>query len=54
MPHKCKPCVGKKKKRGKKRKASAWNKHVMAEYRRNKSAGFSAALVRAKKTYSKK
>ena len=41
-----------KKKRGKKR--TAWNKHVMAEYRRNKSAGFSAALVRAKKTYRKK
>jgi len=50
MPKKCK-C---KKKRGKKRKPSAWNKHVMAEYRRNKSAGFTAALRRAKKTYRKK
>ena len=42
------------KKTGRKRKPSAWNKHVMKTYRANKSAGFKAAMVRAKKTYRRK
>ena len=45
--------AGHKKKKGKK-KLSPWVKHVMAEYRKNKSAGFSAAMKRAKKTYRRK
>ncbi len=36
--------------RRKKRKPTRWNKHVMAVYRKNKAAGFSAAMSRAKKT----
>jgi hypothetical protein len=51
MAKKCKPC--RKAKKGKKRKPSAWNKHVMKEFRKNKSGGFSAALRRAAKTYRK-
>ena len=39
--------------RRKKRKPTRWNKHVMAVYRKNKAAGFSAAMSRAKKTYRK-
>ena len=43
------------KKKGRKgRKKSAWIKHVMATYRKNKKAGFSAAMRRAKATYRKK
>ena len=44
----------KKKKGGRKKKLSPWVKHVMAEYRKNKKAGFSAAMKRAKKTYRRK
>ena len=47
MPHK-------KKKGGRKKKLSPWVKHVMSEYRKNKGAGFSAAMKRAKKTYHPK
>ena len=47
-----------KKKKGttkrRKRKISPWIKHVMKEYRKNKSAGYSAAMRRAKKTWHKK
>ena len=43
-----------KKKKGRKRKASPWIKHVMKTYRANKSAGFSAAMKRAKSTWKKK
>ena len=38
----------------KKRKKSAWIKHVMATFKKNKSAGFSAAMKRAKSTWRKK
>jgi hypothetical protein len=45
----------KKKKTGRrKRKKSAWVKHVMATYKKNKKAGFSAAMKRAKATWKKK
>lgn len=44
----------KKKAGGKKRKRSAWILHVMATYRKNKSAGYSAAMKRAKTTWTKK
>ena len=43
-----------KKKGGRKKKKSAWIKHVMATYKKNKSAGFSAAMKRAKSTWRKK
>ena len=42
-----------KKKRGK-RKISPWIKHVLATYRKNKSAGYSAAMRRAKSTWRSK
>ena len=40
--------------RRKKKKLSPWTKHVMAEYRRNKSGGLKGAMRRAKKTYRPK
>ena len=43
-----------KKRKGGKRKRSAWIIHVMATYRKNKSAGYSAAMRRAKATWHKK
>ena len=33
---------------------SRWMKHVMSVYRKNKSAGLSAAMKKAKKSYKKK
>jgi len=39
---------------GRKRKRSPWIKHVMATYRKNKSAGYAAAMKRAKTTWTKK
>jgi hypothetical protein len=55
MPRKTKRACPKgcKKAKRRKRKKSRWQKHVMAEFRRNKSGGFSAVLRRAKKTYKK-
>ena len=50
---KAKKAVAKRPKRRKKAH-SPWIKHVMKTYRANKSAGFSAALKRAKKTYHRK
>ena len=47
-PKGCKP---RKKRRGGGK--SPWIKHVMKEFNRNKSAGFAAALRRAKKTWKK-
>jgi hypothetical protein len=43
-----------KKKKGRKRKISPWIRHVMAEYRKNKAGGYSAAMKRAKATWTKK
>jgi hypothetical protein len=42
------------KKGRRKRKLSPWIKHVMKTYRANKSAGYSAAMRRAKSTWHKK
>ena len=42
-----------KKKTGK-RKRSKWVQHVMKTYRKNKSAGYSAAMRRAKVTWARK
>ena len=36
------------------RKKTAWIKHVMKTFKKNKKKGFSAALRAAKKTYRKK
>ena len=38
----------------KKKKRSAWISHVMKEFKKNKAAGFSAALRRSKATWNKK
>jgi hypothetical protein len=35
------------------RKLTAWNRHVMKTFKKNKKKGFSAALRAAKKTYRK-
>ena len=48
------PKQAKKKTGGRKRKKSAWVKHVMKTYRQNKKAGFAAAMRRAKSTWRKK
>ena len=40
--------------RKRKRKLSPWIKHVMKTYRANKSAGYKAAMRRAKATWHKK
>ena len=37
-----------------KKKKSAWMRHLLKEYRKNKKGGLSAALKRAKKTFKKK
>ena len=37
-----------------KKKKSAWMRHVLKVYRKNKKGGLSAALKRAKKTFKKK
>jgi len=52
MPRKKRACPAGCKK-AKRRKKSRWQKHVMAEFRRNKTGGFSAVLRRAKKSYKK-
>ena len=42
------------KRKRRKRKISPWIKHVLATYRKNKSAGYSAAMKRAKSTWHSK
>ena len=37
-----------------KKKKSAWMKHVLKVYRKNKKGGLAAALKKAKRTYHKK
>ena len=37
-----------------KKKKSAWMKHVLKVYRKNKKGGLAAALRKAKRTYRKK
>ena len=37
-----------------KKKKSAWMRHVLKVYRKNKKAGLAAALRKAKRTYKKK
>ena len=36
-----------------KKKKSAWMRHVLKVYRKNKKAGLAAALKKARKTYKK-
>ena len=37
-----------------KKKKSAWMRHVLKVYRKNKKAGLAAALKKARKNYKKK
>ena len=46
--------AAKKKRAGTKRKRSPWIRHVMATYKKNKSAGYAAAMKRAKSTWRSK
>ena len=53
LPKRAKGRKKKKRAKGRKKKLSPWIKHVMKTYRANKSAGFSAAMRKAKKTYKR-